>query len=729
MLLLPAAVAQSPVDSYNVVWDSPSKDSSGSMPLGNGDVGINVWVEESGDLVFYIGKTDAWSETARLLKVGRVRVRLSPNPFGAGRPFRQTLNLSTGEVVITSGDTTLTVWVDAYNPVVRVDVDSKTPVGLQAFYERWRDQQRVLEGKEAQSAYGLDGGPEPIVSDPDSIVLEGTDRVTWYHRNARSAYTGIMKHQGLESVLAYVPDPLLNRTFGATIEGDGLTRMNPSALRSKEPLAKRGLSVVVLTEIAASAEEWIDRVHALAVRLNTVKLADRKAMHTKWWDGFWKRSWLRINGGAEQEAVSRGYALQRYLTACAGRGAYPIKFNGSIFTVDTPIGDERFDADYRRWGGPYWFQNTRLIYWPLLASGDFEFLQPFFRMYVDGLVLATRRTRLYFDHDGAFFPETMYFWGAYANSNYGWKRDGKPAGWVENTYIRHHFNGMLELVAIMLDYYAYTQDKQFARTTLAPVADEVIRFYDGHYKRDGQTLVLAPAQSLETFPDVVNPLPDVAGLKWVLTGLLQAKVPLDKNVANRARLMLQQLPAIPTREIGGKKVITAAEKINAPSQNSENPELYAIFPFRLYGVNKLDYDLGRSTFEARTYKRTGGWQQDAIQAAFIGDAQTAQTFTADNFLKKHEGSRFPGFFGPNFDWVPDQDHGNVASIALQSMLMQCEGDKIMLFPAWPKHWDVEFKLHAPRNTTVEGVFRKGKLEGLRVNPTGRVADIINLAGN
>ena len=32
------------------------------MPLGNGDIGVNAWVEPSGDLLFYVGKTDAWSE-------------------------------------------------------------------------------------------------------------------------------------------------------------------------------------------------------------------------------------------------------------------------------------------------------------------------------------------------------------------------------------------------------------------------------------------------------------------------------------------------------------------------------------------------------------------------------------------------------------------------------------------------------------------------------------------
>ncbi len=89
-------------DHYNVVWTTPSKDAAGSMPLGNGEVGINLWVEESGDLHFYISRSDSLSEISRLLKVGQVRVSLSPNPFLTGAPFRQELKLCDGVCEITA---------------------------------------------------------------------------------------------------------------------------------------------------------------------------------------------------------------------------------------------------------------------------------------------------------------------------------------------------------------------------------------------------------------------------------------------------------------------------------------------------------------------------------------------------------------------------------------------------------------------------------------------------
>jgi hypothetical protein len=49
--------------------------------------------------------------------------------------------------------------------------------------------------------------------------------------------------------------------------------------------------------------------------------------------------------------------------------------------------------------------------------------------------------------------------------------------------------------------------------------------------------------------------------------------------------------------------------------------------------------------------------------------------------------------------------------------------KIRLLPAWPQEWDVEFKLHAPGQTVVEGCYRQGKLETLTVTPTSRREDV------
>jgi len=58
--------------------------------------------------------------------------------------------------------------------------------------------------------------------------------------------------------------------------------------------------------------------------------------------------------------------------------------------------------------------------------------------------------------------------------------------------------------------------------------------------------------------------------------------------------------------------------------------------------------------------------------------------------------------------------------------MQSEDEKIILFPAWPKEWDVEFKLRAPYNTTVEGIYRNGEVELLKVKPEWRAENVIKM---
>src|SRR5258708_28486551 len=94
----------------DVAWNSPGTNENDSMPVGNGDIALNVWTEQSGDIVLLLAKSDAWSENGQLLKLGRVRVTLTPNPFASTNPFTQMLKLETGEIQIQSGKNVARLW-------------------------------------------------------------------------------------------------------------------------------------------------------------------------------------------------------------------------------------------------------------------------------------------------------------------------------------------------------------------------------------------------------------------------------------------------------------------------------------------------------------------------------------------------------------------------------------------------------------------------------------------
>jgi hypothetical protein len=390
---------------------------------------------------------------------------------------------------------------------------------------------------------------------------------------------------------------------------------------------------------------------------------------------------------------------------------------------------EEFGPDWRRWGGCYWFQNTREPYWAMLYSGDYDQMEPLWKMYREAVPLLQERTKTYFKHDGIFCSETMHPWGLNKQGDFG---NNNPEFYPTNPFIRRYWDSGNELSQMMLDFYEHTGNEEFAKNTMIPIADGVVTFYEQHYpKTEPGKPRFAPAMSLETYHTAEDPFPVIIGLRTVLTRLLALPDSLS-TPEQRAKWsrFLAELPETPLAEENGKKWILPARTFS-DRKNSENPELYGIFPYRAHGLGKPDFETALETWKRRVVKQTGGWRQDSIQAALLGLTEEAKGYVVKNATeptligpKPHKPPRFPAFWGPNFDGTPDQCQGSVTLIALQRMLMQCDGDMIRLVPAWPKDWNASFKLHAPKNTTVEGRVENGKVTDLKVTPESRSKDVV-----
>jgi hypothetical protein len=92
-----------------------------------------------------------------------------------------------------------------------------------------------------------------------------------------------------------------------------------------------------------------------------------------------------------------------------------------------------------------------------------------------------------------------------------------------------------------------------------------------------------------------------------------------------------------------------------------------------------------------------------------------------------DSSKFPGYLvTQSGDGCPQLESGGLAMETLQLMLLQSDPatNKVYLLPAWPRSLDVEFKLHAPGATVIEGQLRNGTLLGLKVTPAQRRADVV-----
>ncbi len=720
----------------DITWTTPGQSSADSLPIGNGDIAANVWTEPNGDILLYIAKNDAWDHLGRLVKIGRLRLSLKPGLLTGSTKFEQKLSLEDASVIISSDSVAVRLWVDAHWPRLTIEVSSIQPCEVRASLDPWRTAPRAISQAESQRAMGLDGGPVAEIAQPDTVVRKEKTHVIWYQRNASSIWALTLDQQGLGECKAGARDPLLHRTFGACLTGSGFRKKGETTLVSAEKSTAASLAVHVHTAQTGTIDEWLTDLRAAAESASAPAPADAWRDHLQWWADFWNRSCIQVEARAPDWGhagmISQQSNWQRYLVACCSRGLFPVKFNGGLFTADWGLKEEPFDADYRRWGGGYWWQNTRLPYWAALASGDYEMLRPLFRMYREQLPLAEHRTQVWFGHGGAFLPETQYFWGTYLPSNYGWDRTGKASKDVANRYIGRLYIGGLELVALMFETYAHTGDTTLLQNDLLPIARAVLKFYALHYTNDSSgRLRIAPAQSMETWWEAENPLPDVAGLHYLLPLLLALSPDLLTAADLGAwRSLMARLPRLPLMVTDGETHMLPAEKHEPVPSNSENAELYGVFPFKLYGLGRPDLATGRATFTRRMFPDTGGWRQDALHAALLGLTEPAAFFVAKNYNDGNTPpARFKGFWGPNYDWVPDFDHGSITQLALQHMLVQSVNDKILLFPAWPSaRWNVKFKLHLPRQTIIEGELKDEQLVSLRVTPEERSRDVINLLG-
>lgn len=912
IVMLSSALFASSPDRYNVVWDSPSKDQHGSMPLGNGSTGINAWIEPNGDLVFYISRTDSWGDNGRLLKVGKVRIKLAPAP--ASNDFLQTLSLVDGTLKARYGNTDIRLWVDANNPVIHAEFNGPQKTAATASIELWRTKQFSIPSSWECSDVHLFrprpgekwGNLGPTVMEPDNLLNNKKDRIGWYHRNIKSV--GPAMHAKIQGMADFKrTDPLLHRTFGALIQTQDAKVIDHKTLLSPTSNHHR-FDIYVHTEHPATENQWLNALEQLIAQTESIPFEKRRAAHAAWWKAFWQRSWIHATQSSKNEItkslipanklnfsfgidsqgnsrfagkmgrtsllnvaldenairqlaqdqeslsgfnpkellfsatpnlhtelpnsdqwtnssaltaeawilpdthagsvrilnktlvgsnegflldtypgnslrliigdkvlmvkdclvpeewnhlavvidsqagtialyrngkkiaedkperslsdayiVSRAYALQRYINACAGRGAYPIKFNGSIFTVEGIENGKSRGPDYRRWGPGYWWQNTRLPYISMLTSGDVEMTKPLYKMYCQDLFeYHKQRTRRHTGHGGIYVPECMYFWGEMFAETYGKKPfEERKDKLQDNRYHKWEWVSGLEMTYMMLDRYEYTLDEKFLKETTLPFATEVLKFFVEHYQTDENgKLVMNPAQALETWWECTNPMDPVSGMRAVTNRLLDLPEHLSSPELRQYWAQVQaKVPPLPTREYKGETIFAPAEKF-AVCKNGEVPELYCVFPFRLASFEKANAEMARRTLHHRKARGNSGWRQDEIFMAYLGLAAEAQKNLVGRAKNKHKGSRFPAFWGPNMDWIPDQDHGGILTKAFQSMILQSDGKKIFLQPAWPKDWNATFKLHAPYKTVIEGQVVNGKITKLKVTPKSRTKDVV-----
>jgi hypothetical protein len=181
-------------------------------------------------------------------------------------------------------------------------------------------------------------------------------------------------------------------------------------IRSNEPRSSFHLTLVAHTNQTATYSEWEQELLAI----DTSAATNSHDKTTDSWHAFWNRSYIFVNSNDSLSdtsfQVGCNYQLFRYMLGCNAGSKWPSKFNAALFTVDPFYANTSypFSPDFRLWsGGTYTAQNQRLIYWPLLKSGDLDVMIPQFEFYQRIVPTSLVRGRVYHDINHSWLTEQI----------------------------------------------------------------------------------------------------------------------------------------------------------------------------------------------------------------------------------------------------------------------------------------------------------------------------------
>jgi hypothetical protein len=738
-----------------VTWNTPSVDSLDSMPLsGRMGAGANVWVQD-GSIWLYLAHGGAFDERGRLLKLGCVR--LTPQGVELGKDgFAQKLDPATGTITITQGEFQASLWFAGETLIYQSK--QAAAQALEVSFATWRDRDK--------GGLKLDMFRETDMKG-DHVAADGSGFV-WHHRNADHGVDVMAMGEGRGIERSAILDATTRRVSGGAVAvAGGIGNPVESAVQWQfwEGKAWTGTAPARTThtvtmrldgELDGDPARWKSEA---AAALDPAFLKKAKSDELERWTEFWSRSHIHINADAAPDdpghLIGRNYALFRYMLAANRDGELPFFFNGGIFTTDNKPGritgnnnDELpisqggpSTPDFRRWMFCYFMsQNQRWLGWPNLANGDADLLSPSVKFYRDRSPAAFSRGKRQ-GADGAVYVEPLDIWG-FCSGEVG----PRPDGLTGAEHLTYHFSMGLEHAWMTLQAHDalgidISQD--------LPWIQGIVHFYDSFYRKetkartgkelgDDGKLVIYPGNGLEYAGDATNPVDAVSGLHALTEGLLRYP---RLAAAERQRLegILETLPPIPVARRLGRPAILPARTYTKANNAWEPIEHYAAWPYRRVGITRPEsIQLLRDTWDsipearARLCKQDYSWMANVVNAAAMAapdQAKQRAIYKMANTAAPQ--ARFPAFFGPGHDWLPDFNWGGSGMTGIQEMLLAPEpgkDGKLHLFPGWPAEWDVDFKLHAPGKTVVEASLKGGRLVSLKVTPESREKDIVNWLG-
>lgn len=712
-------------------YNEPARLSVEGMPVGNGKMGSLVWTTPSA-LKFQINRVDVFGQDGATVSFPR-----GDTDYASGCGYVDINLVQAGEDVFTGKE--FHQHLSVYDG--GMDVRGK---GIEARVVAWPKGDVMAVEIDDQRAQ-----PEPIAVDLRMLrtMIQGFSKRNHELMTNHAVMVRTANHDALSRLdirngrICLIQQFREQDFYDSSAVVIGIEGRETKARYLNESTVQlvaapgRGKFTVLIAS-AASFDQGKDAADLAMADLNAAagrKFTELSAETAAWWHDFWEEGFVAMSSGDHQaDFVGGHYAYFIYLMNASSRGAYPPRFGGMIWYTN---------GDYRRWGSQYWQSNTMPYYGEMLSSGHLGLMHPFLSMYhgmYDACALAARQQ---WGSRGIWIPETTFFNGPdvipddlvkefqdlFLVRKPFEQRSSRFREWVETKqhmssrynfesgktddhghlitpdkgkgifgHTTHFFNGAVGIASKFWQYYEFTGDREWLKTTGYPMIRGVAEFYrnfpnlrkgsDGKYH-------IHHVNNNESAWDSTDAPNELTAMAFVFPMAIHASEVLGVDADLRPKWS----------EIAGNLAASGPVPQKQPAVKKGAPEL-------VKPVHRSPF--GAFTDGPEGYLEPMGSEPD-LKALFLGFNGTGRF----DDPKGSGGARIfrnrlrlrEGWGAPDVENLGGLAWGIQRSLLRDTVTPDLATATIQVFPAWPKDWNVTFKLLA-----------RGALEVVSSQQDGRI---------
>jgi alpha-L-fucosidase 2 len=514
---------------YDLVYQSPPVDPLQGIPLGNGEIGVLIWCEDS-KIIAAVNKSDLWDDAAfgPFHNWDKKEEDLSTTLRHACRividfrlPLFSTLYLSGFEARLSLADASLTM--ESASPFGKVHfkafVDKKTGT---IFYDLKTDFIENIPVNVSLERFGSRTFSHWYAQ------INGDASIGTYGTEASADQHGVYIHQKLASAQFAIAGKITkSRSSGFSYNREHSRR----AVISLESLRETETQLAFVVSDAAPDASLLDTKNRLDA-LKEDSFASYLTSSAEIWKVVWNRSFMDYG----DDYLNNLWYLAMYYSLTSQGGKYPGRFNNGLWA---------WSHDVQNWNF-YFHWNQQQSYWPLNAAGHHDLVMPYLDFRFNSLPHARKHAKDFFKTEGAFISDVT--------DRRGYNSVGE----------HHNHTPVAEIALDFWRQYQFTGDKAFLDEKALPFMLEASRFFVSLFTREQDGLYHAKeGTGYEGWIKLRDGLTELVYVQSLLSATLSALKVANKSLpeTDKWKEILAHLAPLPVVSAGAESIAAQQGKL------------------------------------------------------------------------------------------------------------------------------------------------------------------------